>query len=204
MPVQALSEVVAYQEVVTEVAKALFFRLNPRRLRVPRGFVDRFGLRVDRVGDGSATPVLTRSTSLQEAALPDLFDDPWADDFSRARDLVNEMIAAAAAGGGLPAEFPEIPAAALRRLGQTLRVDEGLQVSAKQELDWSAVPVYTPSARANLLIRQTGTYTGLATISGLLVSESYETSSFALRTADGRVITAPYDAEIFQCCARRC
>ena len=44
MPVETLGELVAYGELVAEVAHFVFLAQNPERQRVPKGFAGRFRL----------------------------------------------------------------------------------------------------------------------------------------------------------------
>lgn len=122
MPVETLSELVAYRELVVGVAKELFRREHPDRHRVPRGFEDGFQLRLRRVDDGSAVPVLERVFEAQLVALDD--------EFTHARDLIEQAVEAIAAGAPLPGLFPTNAIVFFNRLGQTLRPDEAIELRA--------------------------------------------------------------------------
>ncbi|WP_322759161.1 hypothetical protein [Frankia sp. Cr2] len=190
VPVAALPEIVAYQDIVAEVAKALFRRSHPGRHRVPKGFFERLGLRLEAVDVGSAMPVLTRSAGPGDA----LFDS--VDEFDAARDLVAEMLAAAAERGDLPDGFPLVPPMILRRFGQTLEKDEGLQVGTR-ESNWSSVPVYTQLVRRRLLLRRLGNYTDAVAATGILIDLAPGRGTFTIRTEAGVSITANYDNDNF-------
>jgi hypothetical protein len=91
MPVEALSELLAYQELIAGVAAEIFRQANPERLRLPSRFNDRFHLRVQAIEDGSVIPVLTREVRPGTLMNPD-------DEFIKARDIIEDAVSAMAAG----------------------------------------------------------------------------------------------------------
>jgi hypothetical protein len=148
MPVETLSELVAYRELVIGVAKELFRREHPERRRVPRCFEDRLQLRLQRVESGSAVPVLERVG--EEPALL-----PHEDEFTRSRDLIEEAVRAIGAGGALPGTFPTDSLVLFNRFGQTLHPDEGIDLLRAGE---TSGPRFTTSVRKSLVLGQRRTY----------------------------------------------
>jgi len=197
VPVAVLPELVAYQGLVTEVAKALFFRAHPTRRRVPKGFEERLGLRLTDVESGSAVPVLVRANV--DGGDPGLFPNlPGDDEYDRARDLVADMPRVATEREDLPNEFSEVPAQVLTRFGQTLRDGESIQMRTKGS--WSAP--YTQQVRRHLLLRRQNSYTVSTALVGVLAEVNFELSVFALRTDDGFRVSLPYDQSSFDVIAK--
>ena len=148
VPVETLVELAAYQELVVGVARELFRERHPDRQRIPRGFAEGLQLRLRTVEQGSAMPVLERTYE----TLP-LLASP--DEFTAARDLIEEAVAAIAEGQQLPEGFPRRALVLFNRFGQTLRGDEGIEMRRGTALSG---PMYTRAVRRALILRQKQTY----------------------------------------------
>lgn len=120
LPLAALREVEAYRDILVDIAKAVYFRDNPDRKRVPRGFESRFRLRLTEVRGGSVTPVLEREHT------GELFLD---DEFAKAAEFAADVVAAATENRALPT-LDGFDNAGLARLGRTLRPSERLVLRA--------------------------------------------------------------------------
>jgi len=148
MPVEALSELVAYQELVLGVAKATFKRDHPERQRVPRGFADEFQLRIEHIEDGSAMPVLERiAPSDGRLDLGDVF--------TNARDVIEDAVAAMAGDLDLPEAFPTEALVLFNRFGQSLGEGEGIEL---RKDDSAQGPTYTSEIRKRLVLNRRRTY----------------------------------------------
>lgn len=148
MPVESLVELAQYRELVLGVARAQFLRDHPERKRVPRGFFDRLELRLETVEDGSAMPVLERT--LPDGAL--LAAD---DDFTRARDAIEDAIAAVESERELPGDFPPDALVLFNRFGQTLKSGEAIELRRGSA---PSGPLYRPETRRKLVLSQKRTY----------------------------------------------
>jgi hypothetical protein len=149
MPVETLVELAQYRELVLGVARAQFLRDHPERQRVPRGFIERLQLRLQTVEDGSAVPVLER------VAAPGALMAPADDDFTRARDAIEDAVAAAEAGDPVPSGFPPRALVLFNRFGQTLRSDEAIELRRGSA---DSGPRYTVDTRRTLLLSNRKTY----------------------------------------------
>jgi len=148
MPVETLVELAQYRELVLGVARAQFLREHPERQRVPRGFFDRLQLRLRAVEDGSAVPVLER------VAFPGTLLDV-DDDFTRARDAIEDAVAAAETDQPPPNGFPPEALVLFNRFGQTLRPDEAIELRRGSA---ATGPRYTADTRRKLLLSKRRTY----------------------------------------------
>lgn len=148
MPVETLVVLAAYRELVVGVAKELFRAGHPGRQRVPRGFEDRLHLRLRTVQQGSAVPVLERAIPSGALLAPD-------DEFTQARDLIEDAVAAVATDAPLPGAFPHEALVLFNRFGQTLRPEEAIEL-------WRGAathgPRYTSDVRKALVLKQKRTY----------------------------------------------
>jgi len=186
MPVEALGELVAYRDLVTEVARLVFLIRNPDRQRVPRGFTDRLSLRLRQVGEGSSVPLLERPSV--EGLLP--IDD----EFDTARDLISDAIQAADSGQATPEGFPSDALVHFNRLGQGLQDDESIELRAPNA---ASGPRYTQQVRKALLQGRSN-YQRDATILGWVTELDAERMRFHLRRVDGSIVPAPVDVVTFE------
>ncbi len=148
MPVEALVELSQYRELVLGVARAQFLREHPERQRAPRGFFDRLQLRLRTVEEGSAVPVLERVAP--PGALI-AFDD----EFTRARDAIEDAVAAAETGELPPDGFPPEALVLFNRFGQTLGPGEAIELRRGSA---ATGPHYTAETRRTLVLSQGRTY----------------------------------------------
>jgi hypothetical protein len=148
MPVEALGELVAYRDLVVGVATEIFRATHSDRQRLPAGFADRLQLRLQTVERGSAVPVLERMNAPGTMLTP-------ADEFTEARDMIAEAVAAVASGDDLPAAFPRSALVLFNRFGQTLRADEAIELRSGTA---SRGPRYTQEVRRQLVLETRSVY----------------------------------------------
>jgi hypothetical protein len=148
MPIEALTELVAYQQLVVGVAKEVYRNDHADRKRLPRGFADRLQLRLRVIEPGSTVPVLERIR--EPGALL-----RRADEFTRSRDLVEEAVAAIAAGGALPEDFPRQAVVLFNRFGQTLHPDEAIEL---RKPGAQSGPRYTRDVQRRLVLEELRTF----------------------------------------------
>lgn len=182
MPLEALPELSAYRELVIAVAKALHQAEHPERQRLPKGFEAGFRLVLQRVEPGSAIPIIARVTEPPAMAL--LFSDAAEPDrFVRARDLVEQTIAAGAKNAALPAELSNDALARFNSFGRTLGEDESIVVAQPGTRDGA---VYDRAVRRRLVLRAQPTYEDAVDLVGEVRAADKDAEGFTLVTADGR------------------
>ena len=182
MPVEALPELAAYQELVLAVAKKLFQDANPERRRLPKGFEAGFRLVLERVDPGSAVPIVSRlsdgpavRTLFPVAVTPDWFD--------KARDVVEGGIGAAAKDKPLPTELSREILARFNAFGRTLGGDESIVVAQPGKREGA---VYDRLVRRKLVLQAQATYEDDVNLLGEVRAADKDAEGFVLRTADGR------------------
>jgi len=121
LPLVVARDLAAYEELVVELAKHLYRRKHPDRIKVPRGFAREFSLHLDTtIQSGSAIPSLVAvfATSMLISPLPA--------EFLEAKDLINQVIATPQ-GEALPDNFPSSFYSYFNRIGRSLGEGEFIE-----------------------------------------------------------------------------
>lgn len=134
-PVRGLVELERLEELIRTVAKALWKRDHPDRVRVPKDFTTDFDLRLTRVRPGSVVPVLERTNTE-----PGLFEDALPDYFDRSVEVIEEAFARIVESFELPADFPDTASAVMARFGSSFTDDERavFRASTMQPAEYSS------------------------------------------------------------------
>ena len=174
VPLGFLKDWAAFEELIVDVARALYLSENPERKRVPGGFYDSFALHLSRIDEGSAVPVIDQVRPDANAKLTGLFE--------RSRDLVLGTIAAAAIGAAIPAEFPRECLAYFDQFGKSLRPDEQIElvVPGKQ-----GAVTYDATARKKLVLLGAPEYRQIAILRGRVTAVDVEKHTFMLTLVVG-------------------
>lgn len=180
VPVEVLPDLAAYRQLVVAVARAIFFKRNASRQRVPKGFEEQFQLVFRKVVEpGSAAIPLERMDS---AAATPLFAD-LPDVFDEARDLVSAAIDAAATDKRLPAEFPLEVTQLFNAFGAALRPDEHIVVVGPQ----GSRAVYNRGTRKKLVLMRNKTYESEVAITASVVQFDRQRMMFEISKDDRRI-----------------
>lgn len=186
MPVEVLPELAAYRDLLLAVAKTLFQGANPERQRLPKGFEAGFRLVLERVDPGSAVPVVSRlsgdptTMALFPTAFPTAVPPDW---FDKARDVVEEGIAAAAKDKPLPTELSREILARFNAFGRTLGGDESIVVAQPGKREGA---IYDRAVRRKLVLQAQATYEDEVNLLGEVRAADKDAEGFVLRTSDGR------------------
>jgi hypothetical protein len=179
LPVEVVSDLVAYESLIVDLAKYLYLQDNPERQRVPKGFEGGFQLHIEKIEDGSSRPLLAM---VMAGAIA--MNSPNADYFERARDLVAESIGAPE--GKLPEGFPPQFLTYFNQVGRSLRDGEKMEL-ARTEGDPA---VLTPERRKKLVLATEAVYEKEVDATGFIVETHFEKRSFHLRPSDGSRLIA--------------
>lgn len=131
VPVEVLGELVAFQDLLEEVARGLFLAKNQERLRVPSKFAEAARLHLRMTRDNCFTAVLSRphlQTRAQAGGTPanDAWDDPAL--FEEAARASIDALQRGALGQPPPPSFPTRALKKLPRVGQRLGKGESLTI----------------------------------------------------------------------------
>jgi hypothetical protein len=183
-----LDELEAYQRIIIEAARALFFAENPERERVPKGFEDALQLRFTTIRPGStAVPLEARQVTPDQQRLWDL--DP---------DYVEKAIAATWAGyrslesrQRLPAELPPSVVALMDQLGATLRSTERLEIRPIK-IPSAAPAVVNAEVRAAVATQAPGRYEDEIRLEGEVRAADIDNGRFLVHPTAGPRVEARF------------
>jgi hypothetical protein len=189
MPVETLTELSAYRDLILGVAKELFRAAHPARQRVPRGFAERLQLRLRTVESGSAIPVVERVAVAGALLAVD-------DEFTQARDVIEDAVAAVAGGADLPSAFPRSALLLFNRFGQTLRADEAIELRRAGATSGAR---YDRDVRKRLVLNQRHTFQEEVEDIGWVseVDADHMSCLIRLRMSSAGAIPAPLDEVTF-------
>jgi len=197
IPASALPEIVAFEELVREIAKVIF-RVRHSRKRVPSGYDSLLTLRLTEVHDGSSTSILERPIDAQGDLFADvddiglIGDAQIADDLNRAREYITHLIDASVIGDPIPDIFYQVPLTLVKRVGQSLQNGEGLQVSERDDGRWQQRRTYNASTRNAVIGKFSATYSRPTTVVGYIERIFTSNKSCTLRTVDNNLVSIPY------------
>lgn len=187
VPVEALAEIVAYREIVVDVARQLFLRDHPDRERSLRNLDKKLDLRLLEVNEGSADLLITRATASDQ--ITDNEGKPIADLLDESRDLITAAISSVAASFELPPKFPRKSLPKFRALGRSLSAGDTLRIGAVS----GATATYTERTRARFLdLIADNSRPARQEISGRIVELDPEKAIFHLRTSEDYRVQASY------------
>lgn len=187
IPVDALTELVAYQEIVVELAKEMA-RERTRTGRLPKGFTNKFELRLTSIQKGSAVARLERVVKLTGEEHP-LFT-PGQDVFDEARDTLTDAIESFESRGKLPDTFPTNVIPLFKKFGRNLR--DGESIVLRPARDGRRAVAYTPETRKRLVLLTSDTYTREVQLTGTIVRQDAQKRQFWLDTKEQGVIEVAY------------
>ncbi|WP_437719805.1 hypothetical protein [Sorangium sp. So ce861] len=184
VPLDVLPDLAAYRDLVADVARHLFLVRSPKRKRVPKGFANSFELVLRRIDEGSAIPVLERVPPASRAGVRPPFG-ATADPFVEARDLIDEVIAAAASKRPIPHDFPEALLPRFNQIGRGLRGNESVEFRAPNR---PSGPRFDREVRKWLVLRTEAGYEDNVEITGELRGGHIDREVLNLRLDEGREI----------------
>ena len=171
--VDVLSDLVAYRDLVVDLAKHLVLQREPSRKRAPKGFVESFQIGIRAVEGGSAVALLSRIEST-----PAL---PWSDSFDDARDLVEEVVAAVGEGRNLPEGFPVEFAKRFNQLGRGLRDGEYIEL---RKPGATTGPRYDRDVRKSIVLLHETRYEDRADVTGWIAGGVIDRQQLTIRRQD--------------------
>lgn len=126
LPLDTLRDLTALKQMIIEVAKWKFLEDNPGRIRSPRGFAQKIDLKMIRIEEGSAIPVIAIST--EEPIIPGM-QVPYQKYIEEATGLIIRAIENEDSNLGqrLNGHLPEKYLAYFDQVGRSLYEDESLK-----------------------------------------------------------------------------
>lgn len=178
MPHEILPDLEAYITIIIAIAKEIFKTNNPNKVRLPKGFDDRFKLNLTGIRPGSAIPVFQR----------DYEEEKWInDEFDQARQIVNEQIQASTS---CIKEFPPELIPLFSSFGKNLKQDETIELRIPGE---EKVFLYSKDVRSNILSINKKPYQDVCCISGSISGFDAKKGVFYLVLEDSEQLIGPLE-----------
>lgn len=185
LDIEVTPELLAYKKILLECAKELWRRRNPAKVRLPRGFDEKFSLVVAEILPGSAVVPLKRRVFRTDDELPLALED----EFVQAAHLIDAVVDAAGLGVALPAEFPRNVIPLFRGFGRSLTESESVYLRAAGR---TAEAAYTAQVRERLANWSEATYEDAVDLTGE-VSMANLRGQFVLTLDTGEVPAGRFD-----------
>ncbi len=184
IPVELLSDLVAYRDLVRDVAKSIY-RKSTNRRRVPSAFEQMFRLSLRDVKSGSAVPQLVNDAWETDAYAEII---PFKPFFDEAKGLVDEAVRGSHRGE-LPKEFPVHLLGCFEKIGRHLEPGEEIDFAP----DTNSPAVYDNSVRERLVLMARNQIEADVDLFGKVSGMNHTPSdSFDLLLPDGTTVSGPY------------
>lgn len=184
LPVEVLSDFQAYSNLISALAAHIYKKNNQNRQKVPRGFKNRFEIKLNVLGQGSTVAPLIREFNESYGEM-----EAMGDEFSLARDMVNEALKGIGDGSGLPGEFPEEMAPHFEKFGAGLQDGEEILLSESDDFSKEFYR-YNKNIQREILKSIRRPYSSICEVSGRVDSIILSKQKFS-------VIAAGNNAEIW-------
>lgn len=187
LPFESASELMAFEGLVKEIAKALYRRQRPDARRLPHRFEERLGLSFRRLEGGSVVVPIEPTA----VGIPGADWDAGQSYLEQAITLALDSANAANEDRKLPVGFPREALALVENFGRTLHADEYFEISDTR----GGQCHYTLQTRQALLARATAHWEDAADISGFVTEVSIRRRQFTLETLSGTAVVVSFDPE---------
>ena len=186
LPLEVVRDLIAYQDLIVELAKNLYLDAHPQRKRVPRGFESEYDLHLERVDEGSSKPLI----SLVAAGTLAVGGPSESREYlERARDVVAECVASAE--GTLPQAFPERLLKYFNQIGRSLRDDEGVELGYFNK----EAAALNQERRKTLVLAANARYEKEFKILGTIEEAKFSSSTLGLKLIEGGTQTVSYEED---------
>jgi hypothetical protein len=184
LPLSAGKDLAFYEDLVVELAKALYLKKYPSRTRAPKGFAKDFKLHLERIDDGCARPHIVAMTD---------DDTPIPPEFEEARRLVNEVMASKS-NSDLPEQFPKSLLRYFNQIGYSLQSDESIEWTPESSDEKSVLDV---AKRKRLALGVLDTYEKKVSIVGQIEVLDAKKKTGTLRSIEKVGLAFEYSESVF-------
>lgn len=193
IPLEVLEDFAAFEELVIEVAKFLYFEENPGRQRVPRGFTEGVSLKLSSIEDGSAIPKIILATALSTAASIPSENIRFFED---AKARIIQSIDAAEKNENITHYIPEKFLGYFNRIGKRLKEDESIEFAPNSQS--KARLNRTVRKRLVLASSEITEITGEFSIRGHIPEIDKAKKTFTVVLNNGQKLEAKYESQHFE------
>ncbi|HWR31183.1 MAG TPA: hypothetical protein VN631_15250 [Negativicutes bacterium] len=187
IPLEFLKDLAVLEEMVIEVSKWQYLQDHPTRKRTPRGFADGFELKLTRIDEGSAIPVI--GLALSSMMFPQISSQSTTY-LEKARDAIIMAIDAADNNQSPNAFLPEKSLGYFDRIGRSLKDDEYIEFSSPSN---SRSGRLNRDTRRRLLLASSSVVelTEDVTLRGSIPQADQSEMNFTIQQANGAKIPGP-------------
>ncbi len=196
IPLDVLGDLRALGLMLIDVAKWAFLQENPGRQRSPRGFADGVELKLIRIEDGSAVPVIgiesnSPQRSLDSPGMPFRFQKC----FESGREAIISAIAAAESGESVSEHLPRECLSYFDRVGRSLRDEEAMEFTRSSAP--TVARLTKESRRALVRASARKELTEPVQLRGYVPEADQQKRTFNLQLASGSRLPGPMPDEHF-------
>jgi hypothetical protein len=168
------------QAIIRAIAKELYFSTHKGKMRLPKGFQERFKLSLTDIEPGSIVSVLSREFESEQK------ED---DEFDQARDLLNEFISSV--NNQKPLEkFPKKVISLFEDLGKGLQLGDSIELRIPGK---NASSTYSKAIRSQILSISKKAYHDVCYLTGSISGFEAEKRKLFIVLEDGQAIEGPLD-----------
>lgn len=190
IPIELLDDLIAYRDLIKDVAKGLFRKEHPERRRVPSAFEQLFRLAISDVKNGSAVAELVPDISDSDDEAEILQYAPY---LTSASAIVHETIRSTETPqGGVPVDFPFHLLSKFQKIGRNLKPGEVIDFGFG-----TAKPAkYNQDVRQTLVLLSGKEVERDVDVIGKVVGIHNEPEDRVdVKLEDGRTVSGPYSSE---------
>jgi hypothetical protein len=196
LPLDVLSDLPAFRDLIVAFARQRWRKLNADRERVPRGFDRSLNFALTGIDEGSAVPKLSWDRDSAQALLPGFADELESIVTAAFGEVVG--LVADAANGNFPNALPAEHVSALNRFGSGLRDDERIEFLGSAGADGKVVYLDTIRRKA-LITKVHETYVvrheGVGKLIGSLAPSDQAVGRITVETQEFGTIHIPVASE---------
>lgn len=179
LPLEVLSDLPAFRDLLAAVAKHQFRKKNADRQRVPRGFDRSISFTLVNIENGSAVPIFELDTEIAQQSLPTIANqiETIVDDaYTEVVSLIDN-----ASRDVFPDVFPPDVIRAWTKFGSSLQGEERIEFQGSRGQDGNVVS-FTHERRKRLLTQMRETYTAEIKAVGTLTGIDTKRNTIQIET----------------------
>jgi hypothetical protein len=174
LPREILPDLDSYLNIVIAVAKEIYRSGHPKK-RLPKGFEERFKVRLIGIAAGSVVPQFHREYD----------QESWTgDEFDQARDLVNRQLLSLEGSPKCIEGFPEKIIPLFKHFGENLRGDETIELKIPGQ---KKSPTYSRKVRSTILSINQKPFQAICYLTGAICGFDAKSGFFNLVLGDSEI-----------------
>lgn len=162
LPYELLPDIHAYAILIERLAQHLYREIHGRK-RIPKEFKEKFNLKLGKFEEGSTVAPLVRELQPGYGEA-----EAEADEYSMARNMVNEVLKATQNNQPIPTDFPSNLLPLFNNFGKGLLTSESIYLSSQNTFPDATTYKYDRNVRLTLITTGKSDYKGSCNLLGKL------------------------------------